>query len=180
MENETSIKMKVGMYGGKFCPMHKGHLSVIQTALDMVDVLHVFLFINGDDEKHIEKAWYTDPQFRFLQVKRAIRDACLTQRDDRIVTVQIIDAKDHMSVDRYGELHEDWEDEADAIKTCIDHPIDYIFSSEPSYDEFFKEIYPEAQHVIVDAEREMYNISSTELRSMLRKNKTDEIMKWLI
>ena len=42
-----------GFYGGKFMPMHKGHLYCIDTAARMCDHVVVIMFINGDDELRI-------------------------------------------------------------------------------------------------------------------------------
>ena len=44
-----------GFYGGKFMPMHKGHLYCIDTAARMCDHVVVIMFINGDDEVEIHK-----------------------------------------------------------------------------------------------------------------------------
>jgi HTH-type transcriptional repressor of NAD biosynthesis genes len=42
--------------------------------------------------------------------------------------------------------------------------IDKVFSSEPSYSEHFTRMYPEAEHVILDADRKIVPISATEIR----------------
>ena len=43
-------KYKVGMYGGKFMPFHKGHLHCVEVASSMCDKLYVILFHGSDQE----------------------------------------------------------------------------------------------------------------------------------
>ena len=59
-----------GFYGGKFMPMHKGHLYCIDTAARMCDDVVVIMFINGDYDgineikneklkmKNVDGRWY--------------------------------------------------------------------------------------------------------------------------
>ena len=49
-----------GFYGGKFMPMHKGHLYCIDTAARMCDHVVVIMFINGDDELDILKTHHEE------------------------------------------------------------------------------------------------------------------------
>ena len=44
-----------GFFGGKFMPLHKGHLYCIDTAARQCDDVVVIMFINGDDELEIMK-----------------------------------------------------------------------------------------------------------------------------
>ena len=45
-----------GFFGGKFLPMHKGHLYCIDTAAKQCDHVVVIMFINGDDELRVRSA----------------------------------------------------------------------------------------------------------------------------
>jgi len=47
----------------------------------------------------------------------------------------------------------------------VGEPITHVFSSEHAYTEFFNVLYPDAEHVVVDANREKYTISATKLRT---------------
>ena len=60
---------------------------------------------------------------------------------------------------------EDWDAETPLVRQYVPK-MDYVFSSEPQYGEYFKRAYPEATHIIVDAERTTYPISSTMIRAM--------------
>lgn len=45
-------------------------------------------------------------------------------------------------------------------------PFDYVYSSEPSYSDYFKRAYPFATHIIIDTERTAVPISATMIRDM--------------
>ncbi len=54
------------------------------------------------------------------------------------------------------------------VKQAVPHRLEditKIFSSEPEYTEGFNKYWPNAEHVIIDAERKEVNISATEIRS---------------
>jgi len=53
------------------------------------------------------------------------------------------------------------------IKKAIGKPINFVFSSEESYNEHFKKNYPNAKHIIIDSGRKVVDISATELRKDL-------------
>jgi HTH-type transcriptional repressor of NAD biosynthesis genes len=58
----------------------------------------------------------------------------------------------------------DWYGSVDWFRKNVGQHIDFVFSSEPSYDIYFKKMYPEAQHIILDEGRALVNISATEIR----------------
>lgn len=46
---------RVGVYGGKFFPFHKGHVSFVMEAAKLVDVLFVALQYDEEYEKSLPK-----------------------------------------------------------------------------------------------------------------------------
>ena len=52
---------------------------------------------------------------------------------------------------------------AKAIKVSVGKEIDTVFSSESSYNEYFTELYPDAEHIVLDNDRELFNISATKI-----------------
>lgn len=147
----------VGFFGGKFLPMHKGHLYCIDTAAGQCDHVVVIMFINGDDELNVLKNNHDkilDVSFRTEQVKRV----CALYEN---VEFRIIDAMDLKKPDG----SEDWDTETPLVREYVPK-MDFVYSSEPSYGEYFSRAYPEATHVIVDAKRKTYPISSTMIRAM--------------
>lgn len=159
-----------GFYGGKFLPMHKGHLYCIDTAANQCDHVVVIMFINGDDElKVLEKS---DPNDTTLKVEfRAdqVRKVCSLYQN---VEFYIVDVKDLKLPDG----SEDWDAETPLVRQYVPK-MDYVYSSEPRYGEYFSRAYPEAKHIIVDAERITYPISSTMIRAM---ETLDEKKGWMI
>ena len=60
---------------------------------------------------------------------------------------------------------ETWDAEPPFVK-AIAHDMDAVYSSEPSYDNYFKRAYPDAEHVLVDPPRMIVPISATQIRAM--------------
>lgn len=168
------IRYKVGMYGGKFCPMHQGHYEVLRKAIRYCENVHVFLFIDSDDELDFKDRWFTHPAFRFYQLNKACDELCrICLKDRKKVTVHKIDCNAFRP-----NGSEDWMMEAEYIN-YVSGKVDAVFSSEKGYDAFFKQAYPDAEHVLVDPDREIYPISATMLRS-IKDDYSQELLRWLI
>lgn len=166
---------KIGMFGGKFLPMHKGHELVVKKAFSECDVVYLCLFVNSPEEKAVAKAWYTDKDFRYYQLKKAAEKArteilsCYGRSVD--YTILVIDC------DKYQKNGmEDWYAEAEYIKRRAKR-IDMVFSSERGYDYFFNKAYPGAEHIIVDPKRTVFSISATDIRNM---DDVDEQIWWMV
>ena len=160
--------MIYGFYGGKFLPMHKGHLYCIDTAARQCGHVTVIMFINGADEMRIcaeNHAEMLNPDKRIRQMQRV----CALYPN---VTCHVLDVRDL----RLPDGEEDWDAETPLVRQFVPH-MDYVYSSEPSYGAYFARAYPEAQHVIVDAERKTYPVSSTMIRAM---QELEEQEKWMV
>lgn len=149
--------MTEGFYGGKFLPMHKGHLYCIDTAARQVDHLTVIMFVNGDEELTAVKDNDSPELTINARIAQAERVCSLYPNVDFHV-VDVIDAK-------FPNGSEDWDAETPLVRQYVPH-MDFVFSSEPRYGDYFARAYPEATHVIIDAERKKYPISSTMIRAM--------------
>ena len=161
--NET-----VGFYGGKFLPMHKGHLYCIDTAARQCGHVVVLMFINGDDELRIlrtDRDKTLSVESRTKQLKRV----CALYPNTEFHVVDVLNLK-------LPDGTEDWDAETPLVRKYVPR-MDFVYSSEPSYGEYFSRAYPEARHIIVDAERKTYPISSTMIRAM---KIFEEKEKWMV
>ncbi len=150
-------KYKVGMYGGKFMPFHKGHLYCVEQAAKMCEKLYVILFTGGEQELEILKTRHE----KWLQPEdraKHMNEACKRFDNDEAIVIDTTECKNPDGT-------EDWDAETPLVRQYVPH-MDYVFSSEPSYGEYFKRAYPEATHIIVDAERKTYPITGTMIRAM--------------
>ena len=145
------------MFGGKFLPFHKGHGYCLDMACAECKVVYCIMFINGSDESEIK---LTDEQSK--QRFRIFLDA-VRKRKNAIPTV--IDVQDC----RYVNGKEDWDAETPLVRDVVGTRLDAVYSSEPSYDDYFARAYPEAEHILVDPKRTHYPISGTMIRSIWDK-----------
>ncbi|WP_077212333.1 multifunctional transcriptional regulator/nicotinamide-nucleotide adenylyltransferase/ribosylnicotinamide kinase NadR [Bacillus dakarensis] len=144
---------KVGFYGGKFLPLHQGHVFAVIKASTMVDELYVVL-------SHSEKRDRELCEGSMLpHIPSRIRLRWLSQLTKEMKHVKVMEVEDHDGDEDYN-----WEEGALKIKKAIGKNIDVVFSSELDYDPIFQELYPEAKHVLIDPEREQVPISATEIR----------------
>lgn len=160
--------MTEGFYGGKFLPMHKGHLFCIDTAAKICDHVTVIMFVGGDEEIAARK----NSQSPDLEVDARTKQAQRVCDAYPNVTFRVVDVTDAKLPDGT----EDWDAETPLVRRYVPR-MDYVFSSEPRYDAYFKRAYPEATHIIVDSERKKYPISSTMIRAM---KELKEKEKWMV
>ena len=165
MEEKKEI---VGFYGGKFMPLHKGHLYCIDTASRQCDKVVVIMFINGDDELEILKTHSEDE----IKVENRIKQ--LERVCELYDNVAFFIINDDYCRDENGA--EVWDAETPLVREHVPH-MDYVYSSEPSYGEYFERAYPEATHIIVDEKRKNYPISATMIRAM---ETMEEKQRWMV
>lgn len=82
--------MVIGMYGGKFLPMHRGHLHCIEVAAKECDEVLVILFINGTQEREVLRA-RNGPEFTVENRINQVQKACSQFSNVKWV---VIDVKD--------------------------------------------------------------------------------------
>lgn len=145
-------KFKVGMYGGKFMPFHRGHLYCIQRALKDCELVYVLLFYGGDDEINILKN-NNDESLNYNNRFEVIQKVCKGLYGDRIIVKKI-----DVSKCKLPDGKEDWDAETPLVLKAMGK-MDAVYSSEISYGDYYKRAFPWAEHVLVDPPREVWPIS---------------------
>jgi HTH-type transcriptional repressor of NAD biosynthesis genes len=145
-----------GFIGGKFLPLHKGHIYAIIDASNKVDDLYVVLSSSKNRDAELCK------RDGIKYIPADIRLSWLGQLVQGLDNVKIVHVEDDQWDANYN-----WEEGADKIKKAIGKKIDVVFSSEADYKKHFDKYYPTSKHVVIDAGRTIVPISATEMRKSL-------------
>ena len=166
---DAKERYHIGMYGGKFLPFHTGHFYCLWVAASLCDKVYCVLFYGGDQELEILKHDTTlDAKYLSLDYrKEVVKNICKKFPNVEPVFIDVTKCKDVNG-------KEDWDAETPLVLEACGK-IDAAFSSELSYDDYFKRAYPWAEHVLVDPPREMVPISATMVRNMTE----NEAKEWL-
>ncbi len=160
-------KYKVGMYGGKFMPFHKGHLHCVEIASLQCEVLYVLLFHGGSQEIEILKTRHEDwlqPENRLKRIK----EACKNFKNVKVIPIDVTECK-------FDDGTEDWDKETNLVLEACG-PLNAVYGSEPEYADYYKRAYPEATYELIDTDRTAVPISGTKIREMTE----EERKKWII
>ena len=159
----------VGMYGGKFAPLHMGHVYSAIRASTMVDELHIIVSYDPDCEDMLFKGTKMEPIPYYVRLrwwKQIMKD---------LPHVHV-----HAVYEEQTGNPNDWERGSEGIKKAIGKEINKVFSSESHYSKFFDWLYPNAEHVVIDEKRDTYTISATKIRkegAMKHWNMLPEVVK---
>lgn len=145
--------MTTGFIGGKFLPLHLGHVYAIVHASSMVDELYVVL--SHSEKRDLELCEGTEMSY----IPERIRLRWLSQLTKDMPHVRVISIEDDQGNEDY-----DWVQGAERIKEEIGKPIDFVFSSELEYSEIFEKLYPTSKHILIDPTRRQVGISATKIR----------------
>ena len=163
---------KIGMYGGKFLPFHKGHRFCVETAALECEKVYVILFYGGADEEIIlrerSEIWLSLDE-RIKQMNKICEYAGKY--------AQVIPSMIDITGLRLPDGTEDWDAETPLVRKLLGNHLDAVYSSEESYGEYFSHAYPEAVHRLVDIKRIHYPISGMEIRKM---KSAEDRKKWII
>ena len=162
-------KYEIGMYGGKFLPLHKGHNYCLDVATKECDKVYVILFFGGTDEEKVLETM-NDDYLSLEDRKNRLINLC-NNYENAIPT--FID----VSNVRLPDGKEDWDGETPLVREVVGDKLDAVYSSEMYYDDYFKRAYPEAEHRIVDLERKKFPISGTKIRNMKER---EERELWIV
>lgn len=108
---------------------------------------------------------------RLIQPTSRINRLIDLTKDMPDVRLRVVD----VSSCRKPDGSEDWDMETPLmLEAC--GKFDAMFSSEISYDDYFRRAYPFAEHVVLSSERSAVNISATKVRAMEHK----EAREWIV
>ena len=165
------MNKKIGFYGGKFLPLHDGHIYSILYAAEKCDELHVFLFYNTfEEQKKIEESVF--PKKLLTSQTRELALNAEFKNYGHIKIHSIDSEKCFKNTKNTDDKIIRWDSESKEVIKIVGCDPDIVFSSEPEYEKFFKKSYPKAEIVCIDAKRELFNISATAIR------KKGEIKCW--
>jgi NadR type nicotinamide-nucleotide adenylyltransferase len=133
-----------GFVLGKFCPLHRGHMLLIQRALDACDLVYIVVD-NIMDE--------------VIPVKRRIQWV-RQQYPDAVVMTQ-----SHPLPQDPSETPFFWDIWREELLRLLPQSVDVVFASEPYGARLAKEL--SADFVMVDADRQTVPISATQIRQDL-------------
>lgn len=169
MAGQDKKKYKVGMFGGKFMPFHKGHFCCIDVAASQCEKVYVLLFSGGDQENKIlinnPGVWYLSIEDRQKHIESAIR------KYNNVVfyTIDITGC-------RNPDGTENWDMETPLVRAVCGE-MGAVYGSEPGYKAYFDRAYPEAEYILVDVKRIHYPISGTAIRNMENRKERE---LWII
>jgi HTH-type transcriptional repressor of NAD biosynthesis genes len=149
---------RVGVYGGKFYPFHRGHLSFILKAQSMVDILFVVVQYDEAHERSLltsgSKLDWIDPRTREAWISETLK----AFPNIRVISQYERRSEAHMSdpilVEKYAEL-----------ETMVGGHIDVVFSNTHEYDDYFAKLLPKSEHIVFYEERPIFTIEATRIRN---------------
>jgi HTH-type transcriptional regulator, transcriptional repressor of NAD biosynthesis genes len=159
-----NLKNTVGIFGGRFTPLHNGHVGAILRAAEEVDTLYVILSyaisdpIPGEIRLRWLKAVFSPyPNIIIVDVQRdkILETVGEWVEDSSNIRLKIASLTLDMS-SMYG-------DSGDHVK------IDKVFVGSNDHGNMFKICYPEAEVVVLDPLRSDIDISGTEIRQNIYK-----------
>lgn len=133
---------KTGFVLGKFCPLHKGHLLLISTALANVERLYIVVDNIMDDVIAVER--------RIQWVKNEYPEA--------IVLTQL-----HSLPQDPTETPDFWNIWRETLSAMLPEKIEVVFASDPYGERLAKEL--DAEFIMVDSQRRQIPICATTIRN---------------
>ena len=105
------MKYSIGMYGGKFMPLHKGHNYCIETASKECEIVYVILFYGGVDEEKILNE-NNDDYLSFEERKKHVINICKKYNNTIPTFIDVSNL-------RLPDGSEDWDAETPLVRNVV-------------------------------------------------------------
>ena len=151
---------QTGVYFGRFCPPHRGHLYQIIEASTKCEKLIVVI---SDNRTQTEKIC-RDAGLPTITYK--LRKQWIGQQvqDMSHLQVRVLDETD------IPEYPDGWAQWAARMRDVVPEPIDAFFVGDTEYEATLRDYFPESQVEMFDPARSRYPISATEIRRDILNN----------
>jgi HTH-type transcriptional repressor of NAD biosynthesis genes len=144
----------VGVFNGKFLPVHRGHINAIIHAATLAKKLYVVISDNAIAYANICIRDGVKP----MPLKLRAKWLSIELQGFSHIKVLMLDETD---IPLYPLGFEVW---SERLKNLIPEHIDALFGGEKEYEELNKKYFPDADYILYDPGREQYSISATEIR----------------
>lgn len=135
---------RTGFVLGKFCPLHKGHMLLIQQAMYACDIVYIVVDNIMDDVIPVER--------RILWVRQQYPSA-------------VVLTQEHPLPQDPSETPYFWDIWRETLSQLLPQPVDAVFASEQYGARLAKEL--SAEFVMVDLDRKVVPVSATRIREDL-------------
>ncbi len=151
---------KIGVYFGRFCPPHRGHLYQIIEASVRCEKLIVVISDNEQETIDICR------QAGLPIITYQLRKQWISQQvqDVEHITVRVLNED---SIPRYPSGWDEWCKE---MRRVVPEPIDAFFAGDVKFEAMLKQHFPESAVEIFDPKRTRYPISATAIRNDILGN----------
>ena len=150
---------KIGVFTGKFMPLHKGHLRSIKIASKQVETLYVVICYDENLMKR-ECDKYNLPYFN-----AEVRKDWLTHYLRKFKNIKVV-VLDQTNFKKFPDGIQDFKK---ALLSLTDGKLDCFFGGEPVYLKVAEEVFG-VPYILIDPSRSKVKISATDIRRDLKKN----------
>ncbi len=150
---------KIGVFTGKFMPLHKGHLRSIKIASKQVETLYVVICY---DENLMKREC---DKYNLPYINDEIRKEWLSHYLRKFKNTKVV-VLDQTNLKPFPDGIEDFKK---LLLSSIGGHLDCFFGGEPSYQKFAEDVFG-VPYILIDPSRSKVTISATDIRRDLKKN----------
>ena len=151
---------KTGVYFGRFCPPHRGHLYQIIEASTRCEKLVVVI----SDNRHQTEKICREAGMPVITYQLRKQWLCQQVQDMDHIVVRVLDETD------IPEYPAGWAAWSARMREVVPEGIDAFFVGDREYEATLQSYFPESEMVLFDPARSRYPISATEIRHNILGN----------